>query len=197
MGALWPNCTLDVVVVHLVVEQRKSVNTKVPDTFSSPLCSVCMQLYVVRLFAAPTPCLSSQESDAMHGYALGVIRPPSRLWAAASSRTPCQTSQPWTATASGVLLQNVFYRAHASSSSMTRVKVSSGWAPETSRPLMKKAGVPVTPARVPSSMSCCTVVWYVPLLTQCSKAGRSSPTSWAEASNCSGLVFGAWAKRAS
>jgi hypothetical protein len=49
----------------------------------------------------------------------------------------------------------------------------------------KTAGGPVTPARVPSSTSCCTVAWYVPLLTQCSKAGRSSPTSWAEAFNCS------------
>src|SRR5207248_8837103 len=84
------------------------------------------------------------------------------------------------------------HRARASSSSITRVKLSSGWAPETSRPLMQKAGVPVTPARVPSSSSCCTVAWYLPLLTHGSQAGRSSPTSWAEALSCSGLVCGAW-----
>src|SRR5712691_578487 len=74
---------------------------------------------------------------------------------------------------------NITHRARARSSSITRVKLSNGWAPATSRPLMQKAGVPVTPARVPSSTSCCTVAWYVPLLTHCSKAGRSSPTSWA------------------
>lgn len=41
-------------------------------------------------------------------------------------------------------------------SGMMRTKFSRGWAPESSQPLMKKTGVPVTPARVPSSTSFCT-----------------------------------------
>ena len=63
--------------------------------------------------------------------------------------------------------------------------------------MITNAGGPVTPARVPSSMSCGTVAWYVPLLTHGSQAGRSSPTSWAEALSGSGLVGGAWAQSAS
>ena len=35
------------------------------------------------------------------------------------------------------------------------------------------------------------VAWDLPLLKHCSKAERSSPTSWAEALSCFGLVFGA------
>src|SRR5437867_13421290 len=48
------------------------------------------------------------------------------------------------------------YRARASSRSTKRTKLSIGWAPEISSPLMKKAGVPLTPRRPPSSMSFCT-----------------------------------------
>ena len=41
----------------------------------------------------------------------------------------------------------------ASSSSIMRAKIASGFAPTTNRPLMKNVGVPVTPARRPSSIS--------------------------------------------
>jgi hypothetical protein len=80
---------------------------------------------------------------------------------------------------------------------ITRVKLSSGWVSETSRPLMQQAGVPVMSARVPLSTSCGTVVWYLSLLTHGSQAGRSSPTSLAEAVRCSGLVGGVWAQSTS
>ena len=57
---------------------------------------------------------------------------------------------------------------------------------------LQEAGVPVTPARVPSSTSCDTVAWYFPRLTHYSPAITSSPTSWTEALRCSGLVFSAF-----
>src|SRR5687767_1212275 len=53
-------------------------------------------------------------------------------------------------------------RARASSRSITATKRSSGCAPESSSPLMKNAGVPVTPSRVPSSTSFCTAAAWVP-----------------------------------
>ena len=46
-----------------------------------------------------------------------------------------------------------YYLARPSSSSITRTKFSSGWAPTSSRLLTKNAGVPVTPRRALSSMS--------------------------------------------
>jgi len=59
--------------------------------------------------------------------------------------------------------------ARANSSSMTREKALTGWAPDRCRPLMKNAGVPVTPARAPSSMSFWIAFWYLPLLRHSSK----------------------------
>ena len=44
----------------------------------------------------------------------------------------------------------------ASSSSITRLKTSNGWAPLSGRPLMKKAGVPLTPTALPAAMSAST-----------------------------------------
>src|SRR5205823_10362317 len=41
----------------------------------------------------------------------------------------------------------------ASSSSITSLNFSNGWAPDSIRPLMKNAGVPVTPAFSPSFTS--------------------------------------------
>src|SRR5215469_9729162 len=51
----------------------------------------------------------------------------------------------------------------ASSSSMIRANSLSDCAPERSRPLMKKAGVPWTPSRFPSSSSLCTTVLNFPV----------------------------------
>ena len=40
-------------------------------------------------------------------------------------------------------------RGRSSSRSTALTKASSGWAPESGAPLTKKAGVPLTPSRVP------------------------------------------------
>src|SRR5207302_1547963 len=71
------------------------------------------------------------------------------------------------------------HRARANSSWITLPKLSSDWTPTSSRPLIKKVGVPVTPTtRVPSSTSCCTAVWYVPLLRHGSIDIHPSPFSF-------------------
>ncbi len=43
-----------------------------------------------------------------------------------------------------------YFAAAFSSSSITALNASSGWAPEMSRPFTKNAGVPVTPAASPA-----------------------------------------------
>ncbi len=48
------------------------------------------------------------------------------------------------------------YFALASSSSMTRLNDSNGWAPSMARPLMKNAGVPVTPTASAAAISAST-----------------------------------------
>lgn len=60
----------------------------------------------------------------------------------AAEGTPAGSRREWPGGGSGL---PQFPRASSSAASMVRLKDSSGWAPYTTRPLMKKAGVPLTP----------------------------------------------------
>ena len=57
---------------------------------------------------------------------------------------------------SAIAISNAAYFFAASSSSITRLKFSNGCAPVSGRPLMKKAGVPFTPASLPACASLST-----------------------------------------
>ena len=77
-------------------------------------------------------------------------------------------------------------RLFASSSSITSLNFSNGCAPESMRPLMKNAGVPVTPTSLPSAMSLSMPALNCCLDTHSSNLARSRPTSAANACSFSG-----------
>jgi hypothetical protein len=62
---------------------------------------------------------------------------------------------------------------------MIFLNASNGCAPLSIRPLMKKAGVPFTPASLPASMSASTIALYLCESMQVLKRAASRPRSTA------------------
>src|SRR5438034_6306689 len=85
------------------------------------------------------------------------------------------------------------HRLSESSSSMMRLNASNGCAPLSIRPLMKNAGVPLTPASSPACASASTCALYLRASTHELNFDASRPSSTAcclrsLAPNCEGLA---------